>query len=494
MRTGLLQGMDRARTIKSGRSVRGGVSVRRTELSSETAGWLEAASQQPYPALLESSLRDPDQGVYSILCWDPYKIMTMLRDGRVEIADPRGGATRIERGDPFRILSEEFGRERAHTASDFPLPFAGGAVGYFSYDLRHCVENLPVLCSYDLPVPRFSLCFYDRALVFDHRADTAYLVGDGAGFDRMLAQRESVLRDGAHKTFNHPPGGGPRLRSNFTPEGYRDAVRRVLEYIGAGDIFQANLSQRFDATCDEGGVSIYRRLRRINPAPFSAFLRYPGFDIVSSSPERFLLLDGDRVVTRPIKGTRPRREGEPEFNEKMRAELLNSDKDHAELAMIVDLERNDLGRVCSYGSVQVEEHAVLETYPTVYHLVSTVTGRLHRPRCNEFDLLRAAFPGGSITGAPKIRAMEIIEELEPVARNVYTGAIGYISFHGRMDMNILIRTMLLIDGRVYMQFGGGIVADSDPESEYRETIHKGSALFRAIGASNYNELMADAGG
>ncbi len=483
--------MNPAKNSRSRQSTCCGISVSRLADSSETAGWLEAVSGRPYPALLESSLYDPLRGAFSILCWAPYKKIT-LRDDVVVISDLRSSTERREAGNPFRVLSDEFEKGRLRGAHGFPLPFAGGAIGYFSYDLRHSVESLPSLCSYDLPVPRFVLCFYDRALIFDHKANATYLVGDDADGIRDLQEERNAILAGRTADGAPPPvpPGGCRLDSNFSPQGYLAAVGKVLDYIRAGDIFQANLSQRFQGECREDGVNIYRRLRSINPAPFSAFLRYPDFDIISSSPERFLLLDGDKIVTRPIKGTRARAEGDGPFNERMKKELVGSEKDHAELAMIVDLERNDLGRVCSYGSVRVEEHAVLETYPTVYHLVSTVTGRLHRPQCNEFDLLRAAFPGGSITGAPKIRAMEIIEELEPVARNIYTGSIGYISFHGRMDLNILIRTMLHIDGRIYMQFGGGIVADSDPGSEYRETLHKGNALFRAVGARNYTELMA----
>jgi len=279
------------------------------------------------------------------------------------------------------------------------------------------------------------------------------------------------------------------LTADFTRQEYLAAVRRVKDYIAAGDIFQANLAQRFAGDCPSDGLDVYSRLRAVNPAPFAAYLRYPELEVISSSPERFLLVEGERVTTRPIKGTRPRREGDEVFNARMLEELRASAKDHAELTMIVDLERNDLGRVCSYGSVRVEEHAVVEAYPTVFHLVSTVSGRLHRPEQDEFSLIRACFPGGSITGAPKIRAMEIIEELEPHARNVYTGAIGYASFHGRMDLNIVIRTMLRTGGRVYLQVGGGIVADSDPVLEYEETLHKGKALFEALRATNYEELM-----
>ena len=447
--------------------------------------YLKALAQQPYPVLLESSLCDGHLGRFSLLCWDPFRKLT-CRGGIVEAEDMRAGTRTAAGENPFKALSTALASYRFAAPPGFDLPFAGGAVGYFSYDLRHSVEKLPRCCTYDLAVPEFILCFYDRALVFDHvRAVTHYVgpAGSSAPSSPPAGAQGPAL----------PEVESLELTSNFTRAGYVEAVDRVKEYIAAGDIFQANLSQRFEGPCATEGLTVYERLRAINPAPFSAYLKYPEFEVISSSPERFLLLEGDHVTTRPIKGTRPRIEGDEAFNQRMREELLRSAKDHAELAMIVDLERNDLGRVCRYGSVQVREHAVLETYPTVYHLVSTVEGRLYREQYDEFALLRATFPGGSITGAPKIRAMEIIEELEPHARNVYTGAIGYVSFHGRMDLNIVIRTMLRMGGRIYMQVGGGIVADSDPESEYRETLYKGKALFQAVGAANYAEITEMAG-
>jgi len=441
--------------------------------------YLRAVANEPYPALLESSQRAPGRGGYSLLCWRPFLKVTC--EGEVvRVENLRDGGLRETRGDPFGVLSDEFGRYRLTAPPDFPLPFAGGAVGYFSYDLRHRTERLPHWCDYDLAVPYFTLCFYDQGLVFDHDRNVTEWVGRAEAAPQIPTAAD---------------GGGPaaiepvELESNFTRDEYLAAVRRAKEYIAAGDIYQVNLSQRFCGPCPSDGLAIYGRLRRWNPAPFSAYLKYPEFEIISSSPERFLLLEGDRVTTRPIKGTRPRTEGDEAFNRRMVEELARSAKDHAELAMIVDLERNDLGRVCSYGTVKVSEHAVIETYQTVIHLVSTVTGTLHRPAHDEFSLIKATFPGGSITGAPKIRAMEIIEEIEPHARNIYTGSIGYISFHGRMDLNIVIRTMLRMNGRIYAQFGGGIVADSDPAMEYEETLHKGRGVFEALDAVNLHEIM-----
>ena len=445
--------------------------------------YLKALAQASYPALLESSLCEGKLGRYSILCWDPFRRLA-CRDGTVEVEDFRSGARWTESGNPFNVLSSEFARHRLAAPGGFELPFAGGAVGYFSYDLRHRIERLPRLCHYDLSVPEFILCLYDRALVFDHRTDLTHFVGHLTPRPPRPAA-QNPIQNGVL-----PDVKGVTLKSNFRRQEYLEAVRRTKDYIAAGDIFQANLSQRFEGPCAAEGLSIYERLRAVNPAPFAAYLKYPDFEIISSSPERFLLVESERVTTRPIKGTRPRLEGDDLFNSRMRRELLGSVKDHAELAMIVDLERNDLGRVCRYGTVRVVEHAALETYPTVYHLVSTVEGLLYREQYDEFDLIRATFPGGSITGAPKIRAMEIIEELEPHARSVYTGSLGYISFHGRMDLNIVIRTILKTGGRIYMHVGGGIVADSDPDLEYCETLHKGKALFQAVSAANYDEIMA----
>ncbi len=452
---------------------------KRIERGCRPMAYLRAVADRPYPALLESSGPLTSFGRYSLLCWRPFLKVTCGED-LVEVADLRGGDRTTTTGEPFRTLSELFDPYRFE-APDFPFPFAGGAVGFFSYDLRHRIEKLPRGCDYDLEVPYFVLCFYDQGLLFDRRRGVTEWVGaPGARPDVPTPGEEQGRLAGIEPVA---------LKSNFSREEYLTAVERALDYIGAGDIFQVNLSQRFSGPCGDDGLEIYGRLRRLNPAPFSAYLAYPDFEIFSSSPERFLLVEGDRVTTRPIKGTRPRRADDEEFNRRMREELEASAKDHAELAMIVDLERNDLGRVCDYGSVRVAEHAVTESYQTVFHLVSTVTGRLYRPQQDEFSLIRASFPGGSITGAPKIRAMEIIEELEPHARNVYTGSIGYISFHGRMDLNIVIRTMIRQSGRIHAQFGGGIVADSDPVMEYEETLHKGQAVFEALNAPNYEEIM-----
>jgi para-aminobenzoate synthetase component 1 len=274
---------------------------------------------------------------------------------------------------------------------------------------------------------------------------------------------------------------GTALRSNFTHDDYIRAVETAREYITSGEIYQVNLSQRFEGGLTTPPYDLYQKLRAINPAPFAAYLNCDGVTVLSASPERFLKLDGDRVETRPMKGTRPRGRSAAE-DATLAAELQASIKDRAENVMIVDLERNDLGKVCGIGTVNVSELCTLEKYATVFQLTSCVEGRLGGSK-NRIDLLEACFPGGSITGAPKIRAMEIIDELEPTRRSVYTGSIGYLSFSGQMDLNIVIRTILVKNDRVYLQVGGGIVYDSEPEAEYQETLHKAKALFQALNLS-----------
>lgn len=384
--------------------------------------------------------------------------------------------------DPWMALRQVFDSFEPYQVG--ALPFVGGFVGYFAYDLGRFVEDLPILAEDDLGLPECWLACYGAVYVFDHKNRDLYLVAnnqDAPGNVSVTEKRLAWLRERLHAgtcldkapvTFERHP-----LRSNFTQDGYLQAIEQVQEYIAAGDIYQANLSQRFQTKWTGQSAHLYERLRELNPAPFSAYLDTGEATLLSSSPERFLKLDAHNryVETRPIKGTRPR--GKTREEDLVLAKALScSPKDRAELLMIVDLERNDLGRVCDIGSVHVPSLFRLESYATVHHLVSTVTGKL-RQDCDWVDLLRATFPGGSITGAPKIRAMEIIEELEPTRRHIYTGAIGYLSFSGDLDLNIAIRTLLLKEQNVYFQLGGGIVADSEPILEYEETLHKGQALL-----------------
>jgi len=362
-----------------------------------------------------------------------------------------------------------------------------------SYDLNRFIERLPSLSTDDLQVPDCLLGFYDRALIFDHVKERLVVASTGlpelnprAAHRRATWRGQELIRQLRRLEDGRRRWGSPAQRERpqsglevtFTKEGYLDAVRKAKEYIAAGDIYQVNLSQRFSTRFDEDPFPLYRRLHRINPAPFGCFLDYGEVAVVGGSPERFLRLRDRRVETRPMKGTRPRGKS-PAEDRYLKQELLRSAKDQAELVMIVDLERNDLGRVCEYGSVRVRTLRALETYATVFQTTASILGRLRRDR-DRIDLLRACFPGGSVTGAPKIRAMEIIEELEPTRRGIYTGSIGYLDFGGDLDLNIAIRTIICRGGRAYFQVGGGIVADSDPEAEYEETLVKAKALIEAL--------------
>ncbi len=445
-------------------------------------------------------------GRYSFLAADPARVVrskgTVTELGGPGLPWTRAGA------DPLAAVRDLLGPFAAEPVSGLP-PFQGGAAGYIGYDYGAVLERLPAARFDDLAIPDVVLGLYDWVIAWDHRLETAWIVSTGlpetgtartARAEARLAMVRERLRGPARPARRAPvppaaaelpeapsypvlgvEGAEPiGLRSSFTHRGYLDAVTRVRDYIVAGDIFQANLSQRFQAPLTEPTFDLYGRLRRGNPAAFAAYLDFGGLRVLSASPERFLRLDqnGRHVETRPIKGTRPRGLG-PMHDAALGRALAESAKDRAENVMIVDLLRNDLSRVCRPGTVRVPELFALEQHPTVHHLVSTVVGELD-PAADAIDLLRAAFPGGSITGAPKVRAMEIIAELEPSRRGVYCGSVGYLSTTGAMDASIVIRTYLALRGRVYFQAGGGIVADSDPELEYRETLDKARALIGAL--------------
>ena len=438
-------------------------------------------ADDPYAALLHSAAADA-RGRHSFIAAEPFKIL-VCREGEVEVDGvPVPGA-------PFEIVRAELAR---HPQAVVPGggPFRGGAVGYLGYEMGRHLERLPRPPADAMDVPEMQLLFCDVVVAFDHHARTAHIVSTGqpeaAGDARRVRAlerlRAAARRFGAAEAAAPParPAAAPRVSPDIPREAYELAVRRVVDYILAGDVFQANLSHRLRAELPEGlaPLDLFGRLCAGNPAPFAAYLKLDDLVIASSSPERFLRLSGDTVETRPIKGTRPRG-GSPAEDETLAAELLASEKDRAENVMIVDLLRNDLSRVCRDGSVAVPELCALESYATVMHLVSSVTGRL-RPGLGPVDLLAACFPGGSITGAPKIRAMEIIAELEPTRRGVYCGAIGYLGFDGAMDTSIVIRTFTIRDRRVTFQVGGGVVAGSTPGGEYDETLAKAAALIRAL--------------
>ena len=459
----------------------------------------------PFLLFLDSATHPEQAGRYSFLVADPATIVRSK--GALTQQLDAAGWTRVA-ADPLAHIRALLAPFAAQPLAGIP-PFQGGAAGYVAYDWGAQLERIPRPRYDDLAIPDVMLGLYDWVIAWDHQTERAWVISTGIP-DQGTAREERAVRrlafvkerltvrrsdgwTGSDRTAtrlpvyssirpaapSYPVPDVPGLRSNFTRAGYLDAVARVIEYVYAGDIFQANLSQRLEAPLAGTPLELYRRLRQRNPAPFAAYLAFGDVVVVSSSPERFLCVDdGRRVETRPIKGTRPRGVG-PEHDAALALALAESDKDRAENVMIVDLLRNDLSRVCRPGTVRVPELFALEHYQTVHHLVSTVVGELAREH-DALDLLRAAFPGGSITGAPKVRAMQIIAELEPTQRGVYCGSIGYLSATGALDTSIVIRTYLVVGRDVYFQVGGGIVADSDPEQEYRETLDKARGLIAAL--------------
>lgn len=367
------------------------------------------------------------------------------------------------------------------------LPFISGGIGYFSYDLAREIEALPDKALQDIIIPECYYNFYDNIIIVDNQLRETFITALGVlkDEDESIAEIEGKIKHGKkvkydkekyeRKIDTYKKG----FNSNFTKEEYIKSVDKVREYIRTGDIYITNLTQRFWCNTEKEPYEVYKKLRYINPAPFAAFINCDDFTIISSSPERFLSIRNDIVETRPIKGTRPRGNTFDE-DEKNKKELLNSEKDKSELLMIVDLERNDLSKVCTPNSVKVTELFKLEEYSTVFHLVSTVVGEI-KGKYNCIDCIKACFPGGSITGAPKIRSMEIIEELEGIRRNIYTGSIGYIGFDGSVDLNIVIRTILMKESKAYFGVGGGITWESNSAYEYEETLDKAKALMEALG-------------
>jgi para-aminobenzoate synthetase component 1 len=473
------------------------------ELTPTPDAWkaFQCLARLPHPLFLDSALRHPNLGRYSFLAADPFAWL-WSRGRRVWVS---GQSRPLEPADPFAVLAELVARYRTEPLPGLP-PFQGGAAGLFGYDLCHHLERLPRPGCDDFEVPDLAVGFYDWVVAFDHAADRAWLISTGLPeneprrrrrrAERRLRAVKQWLRSRPSPSpwAPSPPlqGLAPQwpvpglagLTSNFPREGYLRTIRRAVEYVHAGDCFQVNIAQRLLYPALLPAVELYRRLRERNAAPFAGYFDLGDFVLASASPERFLRLAAegphppDGVETRPIKGTRPRG-ATPAEDAAQVEELRHSAKDRAENVMIVDLLRNDLGRVCRYGSVRVPAVCRVETYRTVHHLVSEVRGRL-REGLGPIDLLRAAFPGGSVTGAPKIRAMEIIAELEPTARGPYCGSLGYLGFDGTMDTSILIRTFTLGRGWIQFPVGGGIVADSGPEAEYQETWHKAGGLLRAL--------------
>jgi para-aminobenzoate synthetase component 1 len=421
---------------------------------------------------LDSGWPGCTRGRYDILTADPY--LTLTTHGETTVISGRD-RRQVTAEDPFAVLRRELGPP-IEPAGD--LPFAGGAIGYFAYDLGRRIERLPVAATADITMPDMAIGLYDWAIVVDHEARQSWVVSGGR--DAKAGDEWSNLIEVAHSetpvafcpSFRVLSG----VRANMTRDEYAERLARIKAYLRDGDVYQVNFAQRFSAAAEGDPWDAYKYLRLLNPAPYSAYMRIDDGAVLSSSPERFLRVREGRVETRPIKGTRPR-SADHGRDRALIEELRASPKDRAENVMIVDLLRNDLGKTCRVGSVEVPMLFDVESYATVHHLVSTVTGRLAGD-VHVIDLLRGCFPGGSITGAPKVRAMEIIEELEPHRRSVYCGAIGYLGYDGGMDTNIAIRTLVYNRGRMHCWAGGGIVMDSVTADEYQESFDKAAAMLK----------------
>ena len=449
----------------------------------DSASLFETIADSAWAVFLDSGRHDAAQSRYDILAAEPF-VRLITRGALTEI---HAEGIELSREDPFALVRRYLGFEAAGAGG---LPFCGGAIGYFGYDLARRLEHLPATADDAEKIPDMAVGIYDWAVVVDHLERRSWLIGQGRDPETDIKWDSLIAR------FSAPPPEKSRVpfritspvASNLTHDAYGAAFGRILDYIREGDCYQVNLAQRFAATAAGDPWLAYQRLRVINPAPYAAYLNTPYAQVLSASPERFLKVEGNQVKTRPIKGTRPR-VGHPRLDAELAEELRASEKDRAENVMIVDLLRNDLSKNCLPGSVKVPKLFDVESFPTVHHLVSTVTGTL-RPGRDAVDVLRGSFPGGSITGAPKLRAMQIIEELEPNRRGVYCGAIGYIGFDGTMDVNIAIRTMVYSRGTVRFWAGGGIIADSKLEDEYQETFDKAAAMLKLLRQSAVSQTGA----
>jgi len=459
----------------------------------------------PQSILFESVKGTAKIAGYSFIGFEPY-ITLRAKDGTTEVVS--GERRTLSNKHPLRKLREILNSYRQSPIPGLP-PFQGGAAGLFCYDFVRYIERVPCSSVGDLNLPDIHFFFFDKVIAFDHIKERAWIIvcpglrdiGLGYGelsnidwahkYEESVEEIERIYSLLERKVFIEEPL--PQKEVEITiempKEQYIEMVNRAKEYIAAGDIFQANLSLRVSAPIERiSPWSIYKILREINPSPFACFMHFGGYQIVSSSPERLLMLRDGIIETRPIAGTRPRG-GTTEEDDALRAELLLNEKERAEHIMLIDLERNDAGKVCTYGSIKVDEFMTTEDYSHVIHIVSNIRGEIEG-KYDSIDAVRAFFPGGTITGVPKVRCMEIIDELEPIRRGPYTGSAGYIGFSGNMDLNIIIRTFLIKDGIAYVQAGAGIVADSVAEREYAESLKKAEALMKTLslaGKISYNK-------
>jgi len=449
----------------------------------DTGRLFEAVVDAPWAVFLDSGRHHPGQSRYDLIAADPSATL-VTRGGMTEVRTR--SSVSISPQDPFEILRSTLG---GHDETAGALPFYGGAIGYFGYDLGRRLERLPSLAYDDSHLPEMAIGIYDWVVVVDHLERRSWLASRGRDPVTLANWSTLIERFGAlpAERTRVPFRTAPVIRASVTRDEYFTRFDRIRRYIHDGDCYQVNLAQRFEVGATGDPWTAYQALRVLNPAPYSAYLNLPFAQVLSASPERFLEVRAGRVETKPIKGTRARA-GHPQLDAERVRELSTSAKDRAENVMIVDLLRNDLAKNCKPGSVKVPKLFEIESFATVHHLVSTVVGDL-APGRDAIDLLRGCFPGGSITGAPKVRAMQIIEELEPYRRGVYCGSIGYIGYDGAMDSNIAIRTLVVNDGRAHFWAGGGIVADSIAADEYQETLDKAAAFLKlmqrcaALGAS-----------
>ncbi|SMB96334.1 aminodeoxychorismate synthase, subunit I [Desulfonispora thiosulfatigenes DSM 11270] len=424
---------------------------------------------------LDSSMKDKILGRYSIIVFNPF-LSFKGKESKFKIE--RGNNIEFSEGSSFEKLRELLNEYQF--INDTPLPFIAGGVGYLAYDLCNEIENIPKTTIDDVNIPDIYFNFYKGSIVIDNILNKVYAghLKDAECESYFEFVTEKIIK-GKTANFNDEKlTKNKNIKANFSKQAYLDTIKKVRNYIKQGEVYEVNLTQRMECPLNKESYDIYQNLRKINKAPFSAFMNLEGITILSSSPERFIKIKDRNIETRPIKGTM-RRGRTKEEDEQNKTFLQNSEKDQAENLMIVDLVRNDLSKICKKRTVKVQDLFKIEEYPTVFQLVSTVAGKL-KDEVDIVECLQATFPGGSITGAPKIRSMEIIDELEPNQRNIYTGSIGYLGYDGNMDLNIVIRTIVIKENKAYFGVGGAITWDSNEEEEYRETLDKGHALMRVL--------------
>ena len=429
---------------------------------------------------LDSSKEESRFSKYSFIGLNPFLKFTSCKN-EINILDYKNDKEEIKTGNPFSELENLVLKYKM--SYPYKIPLLSGAVGYFSYDCCRTIEKIPETAIDDVIIPESYFLFYDNMIIADLEKKKIFITALGILEDsnKSIEKIENLIKNNIENNieiFNIGEINEEKFKSNFTKESYIEGVKKVKDYILSGDVYITNFTQRMWCKSSEDSFNIYSKLRQINKAPFSAFLNLNGFEIISSSPERFFNVVDNVVTTRPIKGTRPRGRDKEE-DEKNKLELKNSEKDKAELLMIVDLERNDLSKVCKKNTVEVTELFTLEEYATVFHLVSEIKGVL-KEDVTSIKCMKECFPGGSITGAPKIRSMEVIEEVEGVRRGIYTGSIGYFDFRGNSDFSIVIRTILKKDNKAYFGVGGGITIESEEVLEYEESLDKAKALMRVL--------------